>query len=95
MNIYKRFTDTLKNSTKPFDDEIDNTKLFNIATGAAAPPHVEKFLLTCEKAGKELREKFVSECQTDNSRFNGQWSMARSKKSGCRGIFSENCSVFL
>lgn len=49
--------------------EIDHKSLFNIATGKAKSCEVRDFLLNIEVNGKKLRETFIKECATSESRF--------------------------
>ena len=45
-----------------FAKDLDKDKLFNIATGEAAPDSVVPFLLDIEGTRKKLRDKFIDEC---------------------------------
>uniref|UniRef100_A0A6P7FRI3 Uncharacterized protein LOC114331907 n=1 Tax=Diabrotica virgifera virgifera TaxID=50390 RepID=A0A6P7FRI3_DIAVI len=61
---------TINENMNPFKHtEIDHKSLFNIATGKATTCDVRDFLLNIELNGKNLRETFIKECATSESRF--------------------------
>lgn len=59
----------IKNYINPFDQTIDPNVLFNILTGKVASTETTNFLLNVQIKGNELREKFISNCAIDSSRF--------------------------
>ena len=59
----------VKETMNPFDRELDPIHLYNIGTGKAASDNSEKFIFTSNKVGKELRSKFIDECNEYPSRF--------------------------
>lgn len=63
------FIDSFDRYINPFSPELSHDKLYNIATGKAASPLVEQFLLNVENIGNEKRQQFIAECTIDISRF--------------------------
>lgn len=53
----------------PFDVNVDEDFLLNIATGKAAKDETAQFLLTVEERGEKLRETFINECLVNPARF--------------------------
>ncbi|KAI4476237.1 hypothetical protein M0804_013777 [Polistes exclamans] len=46
----------------PFSPDLPANQLFNIASGKAATPKVDEFLLNVEKISDDQRKNFISEC---------------------------------
>lgn len=65
----EKFVDSFNQYINPFSPDLSADQLFNIASGKAALPQVEQFLLNVEKIGNDQRETFISECTSDISRF--------------------------
>ncbi|KAL4113704.1 hypothetical protein QTP88_017283 [Uroleucon formosanum] len=65
----QKFIVIIKNYINPFDQSIDPNILFNILTGKGASTETTNFLLNVQIKGNELREKFISNCAIDSSRF--------------------------
>lgn len=65
----QKFVVTIKNYIDPFDLSIDPNILFNITTGKGASIETTDFLLNVQTNGNKLREKFISDCSIDSTRF--------------------------
>ena len=58
-------TDTMN----PFSDDINQERLFNIATGKSTTEETCNFLLNINQLGHSLMENFIKECVEDAARF--------------------------
>lgn len=63
------FIKTFDQYINPFSHDLSMNQLFNIASGKAAVPQVDTFLLNIEKIGNDQRETFITECSLDINRF--------------------------
>ncbi|CAG5110081.1 Protein of unknown function, partial [Cotesia congregata] len=59
----------IKETMDPFDDATDEKLLFNISSGKAPSPEVNKFLLNMKIAGNQQKLDFVSDCSSNPDRF--------------------------
>ena len=59
----------LEDTINPFEESLDKSNLFNIATGKAASEDTAKFLLTVEEIGNEAKHIFDEKCQKLSTRF--------------------------
>lgn len=63
------FITTFDKFINPFSQTIPTDQLINISSGKAASNEVKNFLLNLEKIGDQGRHTFITECQTNISRF--------------------------
>ena len=59
----------LEKNCNPFDPNLDNENLYNIATSKPVSPEIADYLLNIEENGEALRNQFINECSEDKSRF--------------------------
>ena len=64
-----KLLDIIQDNLNPFHQDIDHSRLYNIATGKSVKKETEEFLLNVTSIGNDLREKFIVECIADPSRF--------------------------
>lgn len=69
INQLQQFIDTFDQFINPFDKGTPKEFLINISSGKAASEPVETFLLNIEENGNNKRQKFITECEEDISRF--------------------------
>lgn len=62
------FIDIFENCN-PFDLDLNNDNLYNIATGKAVSEDIVDFLLNIEENGDELGKLFITECAEEGSKF--------------------------
>ncbi|XP_046591518.1 uncharacterized protein LOC124293671 isoform X3 [Neodiprion lecontei] len=65
----QQFVATFDQFINPFSLEVPKDQLVNISSGKSASLPVEEFLLNLEANGDSLRRTFISECQSDITRF--------------------------
>lgn len=65
----KKFIATFDQFINPFSADVPKDQLVNISSGKSASLPVEEFLLNIEVSGNILRNTFISECQSDITRF--------------------------
>ena len=61
--------DAMRSYLKPFSPEINQKKIFNIATGKRATLETKEFLLNARKIGEDAKRQFIDECVDDPERF--------------------------
>lgn len=66
---HQKFVKEVCENINPFDDNIDPSKLFNLASGKSATPEVAEFLLNAEICGNEQMRTFIKECRENGNRF--------------------------
>jgi len=59
----------ISETMNPFGQDIDESHLYNIATGKASQVETQEFLLSVKEFGKNLRLKFTQECNKKPDRF--------------------------
>ncbi len=69
----QKIQETLTNQfINPFDEQLDNGKLYNIVSGCPTNDEISDSLLSLEKQGKEMITEFVT-CFTESTqRENGE-----------------------
>lgn len=82
----QRFTEELCQNINPFDDGINQTKLFNLSSGMAATPETSKFLLNLLPNGMKQMVEFIGQCAKDPKRFDQPI-----KRNAIRNFSSEIC----
>lgn len=65
----QKFTEEVCKNFNPFSDDINPSKLFNLASGQAATPEVAEFLINVDTNGFDQMKKFIKECREDGTRF--------------------------
>lgn len=65
----QKFINEVCENINPFDDDINPSKLFNLASGQAASFEVAEFLVNARTTGHDQMQKFMDECREDGLRF--------------------------
>ncbi len=71
--VLQKIQDALINQfIKPFDEQLDNGKLYNIISGCPTNHEINDSLLSLEKQGNEMMTEFVKRFTESTQRANGE-----------------------
>lgn len=88
----QKFVKEVGENFNPFSNDVNPSKLFNLASGAAATPEVADFLLNVESNGSKQMETFLCECRGDELRFERPIKRNVIKNFASESIRSKNTS---
>lgn len=61
--------ETIERNINPFNNQIDESHLFNIVTGCAASDETAAFLLNIDNSGAKQKQDFINACNENHDRF--------------------------
>lgn len=61
--------DHFRTHVNPFSPSLNAEELYNICSGQAVSTEIADFLLNVEETGERQRDQFITECETDATRF--------------------------
>eukprot|EP00794_Sanderia_malayensis_P002237 gene2237-2552_t len=71
--VVQKIQDALTNQfINPFDEQLDNGKLYNIVSGCPTNDEISESLLSLEKQGEEMMTEFVTRFTESTQRENGE-----------------------